>query len=372
VSNGSKENDQQEKITMSTPETKETIDRVSPGTKHNDLESIGKNEDELKEFLLSRKFAETSIEGYLNGLNTKEWKRPLALFRGDRPMSFTFDAAFNDFVVHCPGWSDPTTRTFLFDSYPAHTQMKVLRLQTTHICTAHADLVLVHLERCIRADADCEILMPDLSALLCRMYSTEGFQGKFIRDYVSGAHKISASNFLRSIYGVHTNQMDTIKLNIPTSPEMAARLMADNKHLRTILAEHPALLSFELGGDFKIPGIFSYDGTPSCELDRIQEKTIRQHAMVVVGMRSVDNKFFYLCMNFWKTKFFVELSDEYLARSNAEITTLHAGVPLEELLLFRDVPRFRGLSVETVMEADSDHEDEAEGEQDDEQDDEHY
>jgi hypothetical protein len=354
---------------MSTLETKQTIDRVSPGTKHNDLESVGKNEDELKEFLLSRKFAETSIEGYLNGLNTKEWKRLLALFRGDRPMSFTFDAAFNDFVVHCPGWS---TRTFLFDSYPAHTQMKVLRLQTTHICSAHADLVLVHLERCIRADADCEILMPDLSALLCRMYSTEDFQDKFIRDYVSGVHKTSASNFLRSIYGVHTNQMDTIKLNIPTSPEMAARLMADNKHLRTILAEHPALLSFELGGDFKIPGIFSYDGTPSCELDRIQEKTIRQHAMVVVGMRSVDNKFFYLCMNFWKSKFFVELSDEYLARSNAEITTLHADVPLEELLLFRDVPRFRGLSVETAMEADPDHEDEAEDEQDDEQEDEDY
>eukprot|EP00428_Durinskia_dybowskii_P060648 CAMPEP_0170381586 /NCGR_PEP_ID=MMETSP0117_2-20130122/14490_1 /TAXON_ID=400756 /ORGANISM="Durinskia baltica, Strain CSIRO CS-38" /LENGTH=360 /DNA_ID=CAMNT_0010637171 /DNA_START=330 /DNA_END=1412 /DNA_ORIENTATION=+ len=349
--------------------------KVSPNTKRHDLFIIQKSEQELKNFLVEREFDEDGIDDYLEQLTTKEWRRLMSLFRGDIPMSFTFDAAFQNFTSHCPAWLDISKRTFLFDTYGAHEQMKVLRVQTTDICSAHADVVLVHLEKCIRAGPTCTLLMPDLTALLCRIYSKEGFKQKFINEYVNGKHRLSAVNFLRSVYGITSDQMDTIQLNVPTSPDMAKRLLKDNLLLRAKLSQHPALLSFELGADFHTEGIFSYDGTPSCQVERDQGKKPVYHAMVLIGMRNAGTKYFYLCMNFWRTKFFVELSDEYLARCNGKISTLHVDIPLDELLYFENVPRFNGLSVETAVEmegAKEDDEEEDDEEEDDEGDDLYY
>lgn len=163
-----------------------------------------------------------------------------------------------------------------------------------------------------------------------------------------------------AVYGLGAHNMDTFKLSVPTSTVLRQRLVSDNAYLRETIAKHPALLSIELGTEFFTQGIFTYDGVPSCEAARLQGKQTRRHAMVIVGMRSEGPKSFYLCMNFWSTRFFVELSDEYLARCHAEITVLHEKAPLIERLMFRDVPVFRGRSVETAMYTDSGDEDDLE------------
>lgn len=321
----------------------------------------------MKEFLLDREFIEEEIDSYIEKLTMRQWKRLLSLLRGDVAMPFTFDDAFNSFTVHCPAWSNIDHRTLLFDAYPNYGHMKILRVQTTNICSAHADIVLVHLEKCIRAGPECALLMPDLTALLCRIYFKVGGKQTFIAEYVSGKHKISAVNFLRSVYGINSDQMDTIKLNVPTSEKLAERLLHDNKLLQSLLAQRPALLSFEFGVDFAVEGVFSYDGVPSCQVERDQGTKPPSHAMVIVGVRNEGAKYFYLCMNFWISKFFVELSDVYLARCNAVISTLHDGIPLEELLQFRNIPRFNGLSAETALDIDTDDELKVEDEEEEEE-----
>jgi hypothetical protein len=339
---------------MSALESIRTVDRVGPNTKRRDLVSIQKDQSELKTFLLEREFSEDEIDGYLENLTVKQWRRLVTLLRGDTAMTFTFDEAFQDFAIHCPAWSAVENRILLFDTYPHHTYMRVLRAQTTSRCSAHAYVVLIHLEQCIRAGPDSEVLMPDLSALLSRIYSREEYQRKLVCDYVNGNVKFSAVNFLQSVYNMNSYQMDTIKLNVPTSEEMAARLLADNLRLRTKLALHPALLSLEIGADLAIEGLFSYDGMPSCEVERDQGREPHHHAMVIVGLRNEGNKYYYMCMNSWKRKLFVELSDVYLARCNAEITILHRDTPLEALAKFGSVPRFPGLSAETAVAIDTD------------------
>ena len=343
---------------METPHAKVLSKPVSPTMKSRDLENIGRTESDLKMFLEEREIEE--IDSYLENLTTKEWKRLIALFRGDIAINFTFDEALNEFMNHCPLWRDQSTRTLLFDNYPEYNNMKVLRAQTTNICSAHADLVLVHLEKCIRLGPTAEVLMPDLTELLRRMFSIQGKENEFIHKYVSGNYKIATIQFLLAVYGINSNDLDVIYLNLRSSPELTERLDHDNMFMKRILKEHPALLSFEFGEDFRIPGCFSYDGTPECETKRNSVKEPKKptcfHAMVVVGIRQDEGKCFYLCMNFWKTKFFVELSDEYVVRSNGKFTILHSSTSLDELLAFRAVKRFDGLSVETALYAETEDE----------------
>lgn len=145
---------------MLSPATSRTVQGTTSSGRKSDLARIGKSEVHLTTLLVDNGIPEKEVLPYLDNLPTKEWQRLLSLLCDDKAIPFTFDEAFQEFLLHSPTWAVVSDRTLLFDSYPHHENMRVLRRPTTHICSAHAVVVLVHLERCIRADPAEDIFMP--------------------------------------------------------------------------------------------------------------------------------------------------------------------------------------------------------------------
>lgn len=340
---------------------------VSPETRRRDLNAVHKTESDVVTFLTeSIKFepAEDAAK-IIEHLTPKQWKRLLSLVRGDVSIDITWQDAIADFWVLCPEWqhSPEKSKAVLFHSFPDHAYMRVVRVQTTKICAGHAVLVALHMQKCILAPADHVVYMPDLSDLYVKMNSKQA--QAFLAGYMKNACSVGVSVFLQTAYGIGARFKEIYRLTSATSEEMLARQRDECERIMVRLRTRPAILSFVMGSDFRVPGKFSYDGTPSMEAECVQSNYKQiLHAVVLVGARRTGDRFFFMAQNFWESKQFVEFSDEYLARSEATVTFIKDAAPLDLITPLRQRVRcFAGQSVETAPEfGDSEDSDDCDGE----------
>ncbi|KAJ1437295.1 hypothetical protein B484DRAFT_392809 [Ochromonadaceae sp. CCMP2298] len=192
------------------------------------------------------------------------------MVRGDKAIDVTWDDAMTAFYEWCPAWLDDVhtrdTKVVLFDEYPNHSFMRVVRIQTTKVCAGHATVVALHIQRCIKGEATKTVLMPDLSHLYLKLNVNN--PRSFLKAHTTDVFAIGVNVFLQAAYG--NAFKETYRLSEPTSEEFKARLQMDCGAIMNRLRTSPAILSFEMGKDFLTPGSFSFSGQPSIETERIQ------------------------------------------------------------------------------------------------------
>lgn len=283
----------------------------------------------------------------------------MCLLKGDQALDFTYNEVFENFVKRCPQWKPDFAYNdkyaYVIDTYKHLPKMKVVRIQTTKICSVHAYLVLVHLENCIRYNnPNLEVTMPDLCDLMCQLFEKDGDRKKFVQSYISGNLQNSTTNFLSSVYGITGTQLNGYFLAPPTDTALAKRLLRDSDEILERVKFQPAIVSFTLCGGFREAGTYSFDNHPAAS-DTASMAESSMHTMVLLGARVERGKYWFLCLNFWLDKVFVELSAKYLAWSAGKVVFLKQGtVPLVENFLFENVRRFSGLAVETSMDLGND------------------
>ena len=135
--------------------------------------------------------------------------------------------------------------------------MKALRFQTTGICSTHAVLLAVHIEKCIVAirnsESDQDIFMPDLSSMmvnLCGCGQEERIRG-FVESYISGQFKVSIADFLRAAYSITTDSLETFSLILGNTQDTSELAKREIQMILNRLVNHPGILSFTMYPDFK-------------------------------------------------------------------------------------------------------------------------
>lgn len=61
-------------------------------------------------------------------------------------------------------------------------------------------------------------------------------------------------------------------------------------------------------------------------------KKLGEHSMVLVGScKSNDGRYVFLLQNFWESRYFIEVSGEYLVKTNASIYFVSRETPIKEI-----------------------------------------
>ena len=305
----------------------------------------------------------SNLDRFIDTLSEQEFVRLLGLVVGDHaPLEeyLCFDSLWVNFTTHLDVWKDESSASVLYNYFEGRANMKAMRFQTTYICSPHSVLLWLHLEKCVRdVDPNADIRMPDLSRMVMKLFvrlddNDEQKQGMATK-YVKNKVVMSAVNFLRCVYGIERNHMESFHPILSTTDLLAELAHTQQVQLQKKLGKSPAIVVFNLRSDFK-SSTLSHDNKPNAV-----GKNESKHAMVAVGVRfdSSTKQIFVLCVNFWKHKPFVEMSYKYLSYCEAELHFLLPSTPIAENPKY-SVPLSPGLCVETSGWGDEEDEEENE------------
>eukprot|EP01032_Pedospumella_encystans_P011312 gene11312-13158_t len=279
---------------------------VSPMTKQRDLDAIGKTREDVYSFLrdVIRCSPVENIPTFVESLSAKQWHNLLVLVSGDKINRFTTAEWLKDFYTRCPDWR------------------------------GYAVAMALYLQKHIlHGESDKAIIMPDVTDVCIKINARK--PRRFLTAFLNGEYLLHKDQFWVAAYGIGRRFRDTYHVCYGSCEEFIARQQSDFACIIDRLHTRPAVLSFLMGQDLHIPGMFSYRGTPSVETERCQfdfdyiEKTF--HA-VLVGARKEKDTFYFLAQTSLPDKVFVEFSGEYLALSEAQITFVQDTAPMELLM----------------------------------------
>lgn len=262
------------------------------------------------------------ITEFWEQLDPEGRRRLKSLAYGDEKLTATFDQEFGKFSEATNNsWttdSDLNEKIALFwHRYPNKQYLKVLRCQLSGLCFFHACVVLQHYLVSINESNDST----NVGMLDIGKYEGSILKGKALENYLTiphGGETISHLKKLCDLTAADLNRVDLPTINEKsTSIEISARNIICDR-IMDLLEEQPALVSsFVVMDDF-------YDSKdvrftiPDLECWPDEERT---HAMVLVGMRkSTSGEYYFLLQNWWRGRYFIEVSYDYLTFCQPRIT----------------------------------------------------
>lgn len=216
----------------------------------------------------------------------------------------SFDDEFKKFCEKCPKWNTKDAVLF-WKNYTHLNTLKVLRRQLTGLCFMHAPVVLHHYMNTIQ-NGDNNYKMIDVAK-----YIHDNWPYQRIIDYIENDRGGDSISFLESIIG-NIEKVDFL------IPKLDSDLFEKTcNKIRKLLKKQPALVSgFEVDMNFHQDGV-SFSGK--------RQQKYGNHAMLLIGIHRKKNLFkrneyTFILQNWWKHRFFIEVSAEYFNSCNAKIT----------------------------------------------------
>lgn len=286
---------------------------------------------------------------HIRGWNDKQISRLHRIMNGDRILGTdtsqkdtredTFDSEFGEFVASHPEWAseseckndsesegkygpeskvnakgedkgkeDQTRMAIFFQRYPHIDHLKVLRRQTSGLCYMHAPVVLQHYLVSIHRGTSGERKMIDVAK-----YIHLNWKGSALLKYLKEDSGGSSMSFLEEI-NYHVRGFDTANYTIP--PTESRLFESTCTELMERLAFKPALVS-----NFRVDHQFHHGGTSFLTGSVNTAELSGHHAMVLIGCRACPvHGYVFLLQNWWKGRYFIEVSASYLASSKATIS----------------------------------------------------
>ena len=272
-----------------------------------------------------------SVIGYLKGkgikknselwgkLNCEARRRLKYLANGDEKLSDSFEEEFQKFLKLTDNkWSIDSNENkeiaVFWHSYENKNHLKVLRCQLSGLCYIHACVVLQHYSVAINESDDSK----NVGMLDIGKYVGEILDAESLEMYLTSPHGGNTISILNSLCDLKDS--DHRRFNISTTydeDEIKYRNAMCDKIMK-MLTKQPALVSrFDIMNNFvKGPSVSFTDPN----LDSFPEER-ESHAMVLVGMRkTVNDEYYFLLQNWWRGRYFIEVSCDYFAACGPLIT----------------------------------------------------
>eukprot|EP01041_Mallomonas_annulata_P000825 gene825-1605_t len=221
-------------------------------------------------------------EIFLQGLNSLGRDRLKGLVSGDITSSTdetTFETEFSNFLEVAPEWNCD------YGEY---------------------SLVKNQLVTVFRRCENCLIINIGL-------YEADNLEGEELKKFLIGDNGGDSKYTLKIICNKRANDLKPIV--IPNIHDSSHNSICDE--LIELLAQSPALVSMLcVYDDFHTSTAVRFEGQAE---DGGQRKG--HHAMVLVGARkTLDGRYYFLLMNWWRGRYFIEVPSEYLSSSEANVT----------------------------------------------------
>lgn len=217
--------------------------------------------------------------------------------KGERTLFHNQSGNFFDmFVRRVPVWGDSMRSYVIFRDREELRGAYVERAQISGCCYMHAPIVLQHYLISMTNYPVDMIGMVDMHCYLRQHVSSKQLEAHIL--YEKGGN---SSEFLASLLP------NCIMNNfLCSAADRNPKLWVEN-----LITYGPALVSrFSVTDTFRKNEVSFHSFTGN---------VIGRHAMVLVGYRIDESKYYFLLQNWWKSKPFVEVTSEYLASCNVEL-----------------------------------------------------
>lgn len=290
--------------------------------------------DKLLQFLYDRDVRSVTKEDIMKW-DQNAVARLYRLYEGDKTTNsgamivdvVTFDNEYQSFCLKYPRWKSCRLNIFesfmnqiglndkaalkpilFWEAYEHIKDLKVIRRQMSGLCFIHAPVVLQHYLCSIGSDGLVNNEMLDIEKVSSKFY-----KGDALYDYIIRNEGGSSLNVLRDIIAPE-NRIS--KISIPNKSMLANLYSQTCQTVTQLLQIKPALVSgFVVDDNFQTSNSVSFRGT-------VNHRSIKGlHAMVLIGARidPVDGEYWFLLQNWWKDRFFIEVTGEYLASSECSL-----------------------------------------------------
>lgn len=287
-------------------------------------EGLGVIEDGVKlesvvEYLKEKKIKQ--ITKFWEDLNSEVRRRLKYLVNGDEKLSDTFDDEFQNFLTCTSNsWSvdsDENEKIAVFwNNYPKKKFLKVLRRQLSGLCFFHACVVLQHyLVSINEVDDSKNVGMLDIGK-----YEGSILFGKALEDYLTSPHGGETIPNLKKLCELDATDLESftvLKFDKSSRVQMLARDEICSDIMKKLEVQPLLVSSFVVMNDFLSTENVSFT-IPDLQHWPVEEQ---RHAMVLVGMRKTKaGDYYFLLQNWWRGRYFIEVSYDYFAMCRPEIT----------------------------------------------------
>jgi hypothetical protein len=227
-----------------------------------------------------------------------------------------FDVCFDDFTKQAPQWSRAQAAEYsdvfhtFFDDFNSEDRRKILiiRRQIGGICYLHAVVTFEHYLSALLSQGEIT------TTIDVGKYGGFALHGRELRQFLLRNEGGNAIDTLCTLVNLDPTQ-DLITYSIPNT-KAAAKLYADtcNNILMRARAQ-PALVS-----NMKIADIYGSTDVVFTEAPRGLPGRPR-HSLVLIGARKgKDGEYYFLLQNWWESRYFIEVSGQYLSQCDARIS----------------------------------------------------
>ena len=264
---------------------------------------------------------------------------------GDKKLVYTtFDKEFASFSqLTNNSWSSESSNnldlSLFWLNHNNKVYLKVLRCQLSNgLCSMNAAVVLQHYLVTINEPDDAQ----NLGMLNLGKYIGATLKARDLETYLTTPTDLPTGgttiSFLKKSCGLTSR--DLYHISIPIITESTLHLVEARdqicEEVMRRLKYQPALISsfivnknftrlgsisFTTGPDFDSDWGLQYNNDIDSE-DEAEGECI--HAIVLAGMRKdLNGKYFFLLQNWWKDRYFIEMSADYFAASPPKVTYVH-------------------------------------------------
>jgi hypothetical protein len=232
----------------------------------------------------------------------------ITTFEDDDSVDFTkaevtFQSEFENFCMEHVSWNDPSVVLF-WKEYQTIIDLMVIRRQKSGLCCMHAPVLLQHYLVSIAAGSPKAAFMIDIARYIDK-YRKHDTLLQYLKDDRCGNSEdflreiFASSTFKKKSYNMDTlnDSLDEFLCKLKIYPALVSRFYVDENFINPVS-----------GTSFLSASQFNYD------------KRKGRHAMVLIGYRRHKNELIFLLQNWWKGRFFIEVSQSYLTACEATIT----------------------------------------------------
>jgi hypothetical protein len=234
----------------------------------------------------------------------------------------TFKSEFNLFCEKCPEWTDDDAIRF-WDNYPDVTDLLVLRRQKSGLCFMHAAVMLQHYLVCIcrekagKTASGTEIGNEEVGVIDMAWYIKTYWRGDKLAHYLLGDCGGCSFDFFEEINHHIGSENLNVRREYLTNATAATwdRLLGELRHRPVLVSSFTVRRSL----------FFSEDVKFDCS-DEGKLESLGMHAMVMIGGRKKNGKYYFLLQNWWSNRYFIEVSESYLQFAAASVTFVHGDI----------------------------------------------
>ena len=203
-------------------------------------------------------------------------------------------------------WADESKAWLFWKREPYNTikDILVIRRQLSGLCYMHAPTVMQHYKVAGFTRAS-DHRMIDVASFV-----RNNMRGRALEHHLVNDGGGSSVQFLQNITNVEFPETMGIKL-----PRLPKQLCHQNA---TAVAECLQMHGPGLVAGFRVDAAFGTTDKTSFLREVINKNILGLHAMIVIGYRQEDNgDYVFLLQNWWHNRYLIEVSESYLAQSDA-------------------------------------------------------